>query len=258
MSEIVKQKETSAVALPDGFDDFFGSVAAEAAGTLSASSVAALVPVVHVGKDPVFLSPDIIGEVEGISTKKISGIVLFPRTTRQLWQRDEQGNAATDDNGDVMPPACQSVDGIMGCGDFTGNQPRACVTCPAAKWGAAANGESERPPCSERRALAVLPDGSDVAVLVDCAPTSTRAVDMAVGVLSVKQRKGEGFGRQRVDLSLAKKDKGPFNWFELVVDFVGVETDSGRQVAAFTAAKDLKGLIDQVDSSRQTIGEVFE
>ncbi len=258
MTDIVKQEAGAAVVLPDGFDDFFGSVATETTLTLLPSSVSAMVPYIHVGKEQVFIAPDIIGDVAGITNKKITGIILYPRVTRQYWQRDENGDAVTDDNGDVLPPVCQSVDGLTGWGDFTQNQETPCVTCPAAQWGKDAAGNTVRPECSERRGLAILPDGSNTAVLVDCAPTSTRSVDMAAAVMVSKQNKGEGYGKQRVELTLKKNEKGAYGWYELVVDFAGVEPDQSRWLTAYNASVSLKEFLTQVDSSRQTIGEVCE
>jgi hypothetical protein len=106
--------------------------------------------------------------------KTLTGIVVYFKSTRAYWTREQDGNE---------PPACRSDNAIIGIGEPGGP----CKTCPLAQFGTAIDDEGNAAPgqaCNQKELWFMLLPGSFLPVVVALPATSLKAAKQyRVGML---------------------------------------------------------------------------
>lgn len=221
-------------------DDIFLEAARTAQDEATLGDLIAIVPTIPVGKESTFVVPDLlVTDLGDDPLSKISGVVLMTKTERNMWpERDSEGNAAKDEDGNVLPPLCKSYDGKTGAGEDSGFAPRSCADCVHSAWQ-----DDEKPRCSQRMNVVILPDGTDEAVILSCSATSLKAIRTMGVALSAGTSKGRGFGRARYEFKLERVAKGGNTFFGLSPRRDGIEEDPYRLECAAAGARMIAGVL---------------
>lgn len=114
--------------------------------------------------------PNLEGNTD--SVKELTGVIVGAKDTRVYFPDAYDGSNT--------PPACASNDGITGVGEPGGK----CATCPLSKFGP--NGE--RPPCSQRKLVLLLPKDSVLPLVLNLPPSSVGELERYFLRLSAKSK----------------------------------------------------------------------
>lgn len=128
--------------------------------------------------------------------KVITGIIIYNQFSRAYWPvKYGQGESG--------PPACNSMDNVMG----TGNPGGECKSCLFNAWGSATD-QSGNPTrgkaCQERRFLFMLRPDSLLPVVIQTSTTSMASFTSFV--LRLVSRENVGLPKVVVDLGLVRKE----------------------------------------------------